>query len=124
MACNDFAAFFLSDDGAVYSYGDDTTSKFGILGLGESYLQSKPTPISSLLDYSIKSLCVRYSHACALSTTGFLFIWGTGNKGQLGINGINKTTQPIKVNKGRKCKKFQSILCGYNYTAMLSSKLM
>ena len=118
ISCNSIAAFFLSEDGTVYSYGDDSKSQFGLLGLGKVFTQFKPTPLRTLFDYHIQSICVGHSHACALSSTGSIFSWGTGNKGQLGIPGLNRTDIPTKLKTEI---KFLSITCSYNYTALTSS---
>jgi len=41
ICCNDFAAHFLSEDGMLYSMGNDH-KKYGLLGMGAVYEASTP----------------------------------------------------------------------------------
>jgi len=116
MACNNSVALFLSEDGTLYSYGEDTL-KFGLLGHGEVYSQPHPNPINSLFDHCIKHVSIGYSHACAINSSGQFFTWGTGKNGQLGIPGQEKIKIPKKVISK---EKIQKSICSYNYTALLT----
>jgi len=70
VACNDFVAQFLSDDGRLYSLGRDI-KKYGLLGLGSTYeVQQMPVLNSSLVDFRIAQIAVGLSHCCALTTGG------------------------------------------------------
>lgn len=120
LSCNRIVALFLSEDGTVYSYGDDSKSKLGLLGLGPVLTQLKPTPVRTLFDHRVQSVHTGHSHACALTSSGLLFSWGTGTKGQLGINGMSKAEVPTRVKTEL---KFTKAVCSYNYTALVSCTL-
>ena len=83
---------FISEDGTVYSSGNDSMRN-GILGLDNIYLQSDPVINPYLKDYKIKSLSIWDSHACAVDASGKLYTWGTGRNGELGQN--KKTFNPV-----------------------------
>ena len=123
IACNDDVSLFLSEDGTVYSYGNDAASKFGLLGLGEIFVQNTPNAINTLFDYRIKTIAMGYSHACAVNSAGLMFTWGTGKKGQLGIAGVERTNTPKPVNS-TKALKPKTVVCSYNYTAVLSGNII
>lgn len=122
VSCNNNIAMLLSEEGTLYTYGDDSVNKYGTLGLGEIYYQSNPYPISSLFDYRIKHVSVGYFHACAINSAGSLFTWGTGKNGQLGQNDVERLTKPTKVESAKTFSSKQAI-CSYNYTAVLTSDI-
>ena len=119
MSCNNSVAIFLSQDGTLYSYGNDLAKRYGILGLGENYHQSTPTPISALLEHRVKQVSVGLTHACALNNTGCLFTWGTGKKGQLGLNAVEKATTPTLV-EGGKVFSARQAWCSNSATVVLT----
>lgn len=80
IACNSTAAFFLSTDGMVYVWGKDLTGR-GVLGLGSNTKQTKPCPLSSLIDYTITAISLSEFHACAIDSRGRVFTWGTDING-------------------------------------------
>ena len=70
IACNDFVAHFLAEDGRLYSLGRDI-KKYGLLGLGATYeVQHAPVLNSSLVDFRISKITVGLSHCCALTSSG------------------------------------------------------
>lgn len=121
VSCNNSLAIFLSEDGTLYSYGNDSKHKFGILGLGDIYFQANPLPVSTLFDYRIKSVSVGYFHACAVNSVGRLFTWGTGKNGQLGLDRQEKKTIPTLVESAKSLGSKLAV-CSYNYTALLTNK--
>ena len=122
ICCNNMVAFFLSEDGVLYSYGNDLGNSFGILGLGEVYHQSSPTPVRSLFDQRIKQISIGYSHAAALNTIGYLFTWGTGKCGQLGLYKKEKTSIPTLV-ESAKVFSGKQVVSSYNATVLLTGIL-
>ena len=128
LACNNNVAMLLSQDGTLYSYGSDLSNKFGILGLGETYIQSNPCPISSLLDHRIQQVALSNSHAAAINSVGHLFTWGTSSQGQLGLltaktkKIVEKTTVPVMV-ESVKVLNIKQVQCSNYTTAFLTSKI-
>ena len=119
VSCNQSLAILLSDDGCLFSFGRDQ-DKYGLLGLGEVFEANNPLPMKSLFDHRIKSVSVSFSHACAVTSKGYLYTWGTGKKGQLGHKSIDRVSTPMQVDS---CKKsYLSIaVASYNITCLLST---
>lgn len=82
VAAGDSASFALTDDGQVYGWGT-FRSNDGILGFNSS-TRVQPTP--TLIPYlkKIKHLACGANHVLALSETGAVFSWGSGQQNQLG----------------------------------------
>ena len=94
----DKSAFALTDDGSVYTWGDNTN---GMLGLGVSdAIVNTPQKITSINSF-IKDLVVnrlKFS-VLALTSDNSLYAWGDNQYGQLGIGNNNSiVTTPTKVN--------------------------
>jgi alpha-tubulin suppressor-like RCC1 family protein len=70
----------LSEDGMLYSMGRDQ-KKYGILGMGTVYEITSPHPNNNLIDFRISKISMGLSHCCALTTSGQLYSWGTGQNG-------------------------------------------
>lgn len=73
------------DEGTLYCWGDDSETKYGLLGLGQQFKAIRPCPNSNLFDYMIKSISIAETHACAVDSTGRLYSWGHGPYGELGV---------------------------------------
>lgn len=57
VCANEYAALSISDQGTIYSWGNDE-NQYGILGQGEDVkLIQNPTPISKMLNNRYSSLC-------------------------------------------------------------------
>lgn len=119
ICCNNMVAFFLSEEGALYSYGNDLGNSFGILGLGDVYHQSSPAPVRALFDQRIKQISIGYSHAAALNSVGYLFTWGTGKCGQLGLLGTERTSIPTLV-ESAKVFSGKQVVSSNNATVLLT----
>ena len=51
-----------------------------------------------------------------------MYTWGTGNFGELGVENIRNTNNPIQINTIKKFYIYK-IQCGHFYTAGLDCKL-
>lgn len=51
-------------------------------------------------DISVISVSMGNTHACAVTSYGNLYCWGTNDYGQLGINNIQNKSTPVRVLKG------------------------
>ena len=83
MACCSSCALFLSNDGMVYSFGIDK-GRFGLLGSGDCFEFLRPKTLDTLYNFTIRTLSISETHACATDLRGKLYTWGTGTQGQLG----------------------------------------
>jgi alpha-tubulin suppressor-like RCC1 family protein len=72
-----------TEDGMVYSWGDNTT---GNLGLGDYKERATPTLVRALADQFCIGLSAAWSHAGFLVRPGKPLLCGSGDNGQLGNN--------------------------------------
>jgi len=104
-----------SSEGILYSFGDDTKTRSGVLGLGEAYFQSFPTAIQALAGHRMVQVSVGVSHVSALDATGSIFLWGTGNGVQ------RRTSVPVNLRTERALLGSQ-VLSSRNGTIIVTSK--
>jgi len=98
ILCNRICVLALSD-GKLYSWGDDTENKSGLLGLGNIYYQSSPIMNPNLINYHLTNISLSNKHACAFDQiNNLLFTWGTGEYGELGQGSVKKSMTPNMVN--------------------------
>lgn len=86
---------------------------------GEVFTSLSPSPqqLLSLKPHKIISISSGDFHSAALSNTGFLFTWGEGESGALGLGDTSDYTCPQKVN----LSKITQVSCGAKHTACISS---
>ncbi|ETR71714.1 MAG: hypothetical protein OMM_02282 [Candidatus Magnetoglobus multicellularis str. Araruama] len=92
LAAGENFSLALSDNGTVWSWGDNSYGQLGI-GSDSSKIDS---PQRVLLLTDIMDIDAGYAHALALQENGTVWSWGNNSKGQLG-NG--KTGQDTSENK-------------------------
>ena len=86
---------------------------------GEVYssLYPHPQPISALKSHKIASISSGYFHSAALTSSGILFTWGSGDSGALGLTDLLDIPTPQRVN----LPKVSQISCGARHTASICS---
>lgn len=57
----------------------------GQLGLNDTVNRRAPAPLDALWAIPVAQLAAGQSHSAALTINGFLFTWGSNERGQLGI---------------------------------------
>ena len=105
-----------SNDGMVFTFGQN---KYGQLGLGQTSSVTMPTELQKISDVC-RVFSGRY-HCAALTTLGALFMWGWGERGQLGQANNNNQYVPDVV-KELKDHVISDIACGDGHTVALTSK--
>lgn len=70
IACNNFVVHAVSDDGQVYSWGNDR-EKNGVLGLGLNYNQPSPILNLNFSNRKIIDISLSEKHAAALDSKRF-----------------------------------------------------
>ena len=105
-----------SDDGMVFTFGQ---SKYGQLGLGQTSSVTMPTELQTIND--IVRVCSGRYHCAAMATTGGLYMWGWGERGQLGQGDNNNQYIPCVV-KELKDHVISDVSCGDGHTVALTSK--
>uniref|UniRef100_A0A7C9AVY8 RCC1-like domain-containing protein n=2 Tax=Opuntia streptacantha TaxID=393608 RepID=A0A7C9AVY8_OPUST len=96
IACGGAHTLFLTESGRVYASG---LNDFGQLGISddESYTMA-PTKVIGI-DKEVKHISAGYSHSCAITVDGELYMWGKNSIGQLGLgkSAPKVVAKPVKV---------------------------
>eukprot|EP01119_Soliformovum_irregulare_P008127 TRINITY_DN2102_c0_g1_i9.p1 TRINITY_DN2102_c0_g1~~TRINITY_DN2102_c0_g1_i9.p1 ORF type:complete len:832 (-),score=159.19 TRINITY_DN2102_c0_g1_i9:24-2519(-) len=100
--------------GSVYTWGDNRNKKLGYDTSEE--VTSVPRMISQLT--KIIQIAAGEYHCLALSEDGDVMSWGTGDKGQLGIENVKQRTAPMKINMS---ERIMSIAAGYDFSLAMSA---
>ncbi|XP_053559394.1 probable E3 ubiquitin-protein ligase HERC6 isoform X2 [Bombina bombina] len=121
ISCGHFHSIALSEDGKVFSWGQNN---YGQLGLGKQIPnQASPQLVTSLKGIPLAQVTAGGSHSFALSMSGSVFGWGKNNAGQLGFTtkanaGMFK---PYAVSNLRNLGVVY-ITCGDEHTAVLTKE--
>ena len=72
------------------------SNKYGELGLGDCNPRYHPSLITYFLNNNerINQISCGYKHTLVKTTTGKVYSWGYGGKGQLGRNSYNNYSTP------------------------------
>jgi len=70
----------------------------------------------------IKWISSGNKHASAIDLKGNLYMWGSGNYGELGITGFSKLNVPVQITPSEQ-HNYKSSYCKNNITAMITSIL-
>jgi alpha-tubulin suppressor-like RCC1 family protein len=82
----------LTDEGNVWSWGNNTEGQIGHANQTESYV---PKLIHGLTN--VVSIASGYSHSIVLKEDGTVWTWGENNFGQLGIGNKSTLVKPVQV---------------------------
>lgn len=78
-----FHSMALTTTDKVYSWGVNSA---GQLGIGSNVAQSLPVEVTALAGKGVKLLAGGWGSSMAVTNSGDVYSWGSGGKGQLGIN--------------------------------------
>ncbi|XP_026795315.3 probable E3 ubiquitin-protein ligase HERC3 [Pangasianodon hypophthalmus] len=117
VACGDQHFMALTNDGQLFTWGQNSSGQLG-LGKGEPSSLS-PQPLKSLCGIPLAQISAGGDHSFALSLSGAVFGWGRNSAGQLGLGHTEDVYSPTCVNNLSQ-KKTISISCGEEHTATLS----
>ena len=108
--------------GSVYCWGDNS---YGQLGNGTIVSQKTPVAVSGITGAATKVFCGSY-HACALTTTGALYCWGSSFVGELGFASTdlcvgNYSCSKTAKNVSAMGSGVKSASCGWQHTCAINS---
>ena len=120
VACGNNFCLMLNSNGMVYSMGK--SNKYGELGVGDFNPRYGPTPIDffNLNLERINQISCGFKHCVAKSTTGRVYTWGCGCKGQLGQDNYNNMSIPGLVRFEDPFMKVIQVSAGFRCTFFLS----
>lgn len=120
VACGHNFGFFISNQGLVYSFGEDNSD--GQLGLGHTYPTEYPELIQCFRDIGerIDTIECGFKHTIAKSSLGKIYTWGSSNKGQLGHDHFDSELSPRALNIDKKNnKKIHQIAAGSSHSMVM-----
>ena len=120
IACGNNFCLMLNNNGLVYSMGK--SNKYGELGVGDFSPRYAPTPLQFffLNKERINQISCGFKHSVAKSTTGRVYTWGCGCKGQLGQDNYNNMSIPGFVGFEDPFMKIIQVSAGFRSTFFLS----
>ncbi|XP_066535875.1 probable E3 ubiquitin-protein ligase HERC6 [Hoplias malabaricus] len=115
ISCGEAHTAVLSKDGGVYTFGDGT---HGQLGHGSTNKELLPKEVQGIDGPAVQVACGSH-HTLVLASSGILFAFGRGVKGQLGNGSTEDSLRPVKVdghwnNSEAKIQRQMKIFCGWN----------
>jgi alpha-tubulin suppressor-like RCC1 family protein len=106
----------LSNDGNVWSWGNNS---HGQLGIGDFEITQKDTPQSVLLLTDIVAIDAGYAHSLALQNNGNVWSWGSNTNGQLGNGKEGRETSENKPYLIQTLDNCVAIAAGYAHSVAL-----
>ena len=93
LACGDNHSMVIGSNNIVSVFGDN---RYGQLGIGrrDPY---QTTPIAIALEVPVVEICGGSMHSLMLAPDGSVFAMGDNSYGQLGVEGLDGATEPVRV---------------------------
>jgi len=110
-----FHGCFLDDSALAYCWGRNSSNEVGN-GIGATGIVSRPIRVAGGLQFS--AISTGSSHACALTSDGTAYCWGSNIRGALGDGTLSDRATPAAVIAGL---KFTSIAAGHDHTCAVTA---
>ena len=122
IACGLAHTVFLTNDGKVYSCGDNT---YGQLGLNDTDMRTVPALITALNSFTISAIACGLTHTVFLTNNGKVYSCGNNINGQLGYS-INVGTyipnpNPSQITNGIGSLTISTIACGGHHSMFFTN---
>ncbi|TMW68702.1 hypothetical protein Poli38472_006170 [Pythium oligandrum] len=116
MVCSTALTFFLTESGKLFTMG---ANFYGQCGTGEEGVSVlTPTHVRIGEDEPVADIAAGFQHGLVVTTSGNVFSWGKGERGQLGFGTANvKTPQEVIALKNR---NVVSVSAGFNHSSALT----
>jgi len=127
-SCGDNYTALLSDDGRIWTFGENYYGQLG-LGMGDNEYKNVPTEIQRninglLEDVRIISVSCGHDHTVLLSDDGRIWTFGLNDYGQLGLGDRKYRNVPTEIQRGLngllEDVKIIGVSCGAYHTVLLS----
>ncbi|XP_076290799.1 RCC1 and BTB domain-containing protein 1 isoform X2 [Lasioglossum baleicum] len=95
ISCGHFFNVIVTEDGKVYSWGNNDHGQLGISNFSKT--KEEPSKVKGLDGVIISKVACGYTHVLALSNEGDVYVWGANTYGQLGLctNGSMHTPKKL-----------------------------
>lgn len=91
ISCGDFHTGAVTEEGRLYTWGKGADFRLGY----ESTKQLEPAPVEgALADVEVASVVCSSNFSAAVSRSGRVYTWGSGEKGQLGHGDEEDAEEP------------------------------
>ena len=126
ISCGDAHVLFLTNDGKVYSSGDNAS---GQLGLNDTTNRLVPTLITTTTvggtpvafnNLTISAIFCGYNHSLFLTNDGKVYSCGYNGNGQLGLNDTTNRLVPTLITAFNNLT-IAAIACGSNHSLFLTN---
>ena len=115
VCCGYFFTIFLSENGCLYSVGDNY---YGQLGIGNNEYCNSPQKIDTLNNVTLVSCGSK--HVVCMTSNDDIYTWGDNQYGQLEIDDTDDY-KPIPTKRTSWPKNIIDIKCSFNHTLVLTS---
>ncbi|KAJ3434582.1 regulator of chromosome condensation [Anaeramoeba flamelloides] len=116
ISCGRQYTTIVTMDGKLYTFGSNDCGQLGHSELGT---MNKPKLVKDFSAFHIVSVSCGNSHTLALTIEGYVFGFGSGEQGQLGI-GKNQGNQKPKLVSKLKNTLIRQVECGNDFSFVLS----
>jgi alpha-tubulin suppressor-like RCC1 family protein len=111
-------SLLVTDDGAVYTFGENRRGQLGI-GSGQKHAYEPERVQGPLLDNPVRLVAVGDEHVVVSTESGVIFAWGANANGQLGNGRISDCSVPTKLEK-LPTQGLVSMACGAQHTIVVT----
>jgi len=111
-------SLLVSDDGAVYTFGENRRGQLGI-GPAQKHVDEPERVLGPLTDDPVRLVAVGDEHVIVQTESGGVFSWGANANGQLGNGRISDCAVPTKVQK-LPTQGLVSMACGAQHTLVVT----
>ncbi len=116
VSCGSDHSALLTSDGRVFTSGSNVSGRLGIGDRGVK-LSSAPCFVESLASSQMKEISCGSAHTAAVSTEGYIYAWGVGDYGALGLGDLESRWTPVRVELGS--ARANTVSCGARHTAII-----
>ena len=121
IACGTDFNMCVTEDGLLYSFGED---EYGQLGIGNTALKKYNFPQKVMFLKDVHFISCGANHTICQTVSNDIYCWGSNDHGQLGLD-IGKNQLKKFINIPRQCQNWPDnivdIKCGYDFTIVLTS---
>ncbi len=116
IACGAFHTIAVTDLNNVYIWGNANGGQLGIILHNKEECVTEPVLVESFYGRTIGCVSAGVSHSAAVTNAGALYMWGSGDHGQLGVGKVPILNEPKVVTLGSPVK---SVACGDCFSLVL-----